>query len=117
MEREIKYRLQKKREEKSEWVGEEKERREFTLTVLRVFELDSDWGVTSLHKMVDADGNIFVWYASNECLEQGKTFKLRGTVKRHDEYRGTKQTVLTRCVVLLGIVEPQEKGEEKDCES
>ena len=40
------------------------------------------------------------WFASSEALEEGRRYRLRGTVKRHEEYRGKPRTVLTRCTVL-----------------
>ena len=47
-----------------------------------------------------AGKDTLVWKTGswNE-LEKGKAYRVRGTVKEHNEYKGDKQTVLTRCKV------------------
>ena len=47
-------------------------------------------------KFTDQKGNILIWYASNNVLEAGHTYQGTAFVKKHDEYQGTKQTVITR---------------------
>src|ERR1019366_1671388 len=59
--------------------------------------LTSDYGSTTLHIMSDKEGNVFKWNSSNAVLEKGKEYTLRGNVKRHEEYKGVKQTTLTHC--------------------
>ena len=48
--------------------------------------------------MADADGRDLVWYASNppELSEGDRVVIARATVKKHDMYRGRRQTVITR---------------------
>lgn len=47
-----------------------------------------------------ADGNVLVWKTTGYIdAENGSAVTLTGTVKEHSEYKGTKQTVLTRCKV------------------
>lgn len=57
-------------------------------------------GVTYLHSFKDEDGNVFTWKTGN-CFEAdyGDKVVLKGTVKEHNEYKGIKQTVMTRCKV------------------
>lgn len=43
-------------------------------------------------------GNVFVWTTST-YLNTNKEYTVKGTVKEHAEFKGTKQTVLTRCRV------------------
>lgn len=85
----------------SEWVGEVGERIE------KVFHFDKlVWrgagvaGKTSyMWLMSDEDGNAYKW--STSCYyEEGDVVKLRATVKDHSEYKGTKQTVVTRCTAV-----------------
>jgi hypothetical protein len=83
----------------SNHVGTIGKRQDFTLTVKLVLDRASDFGVTHIHKMVDEAGNEYTWFASSECLEQGQTYTLKATVKAHDEYKGTKQTIITRAKV------------------
>lgn len=55
---------------------------------------------TFLYNFVDADGNVLVWKTS-KCLNinNGDKVNIKGTIKEHSEYKGTKQTVLTRCAI------------------
>lgn len=52
----------------------------------------------TVYKFRDAGGNLLVWHtkAAREIAE-GDAVTLTGTVKKHEEYKGEKQTVLTRC--------------------
>ena len=84
----------------NEWVGEPKQRLVWTLTVESVKTIPSYYsytGATYLHKMNDAEGHAFVWFASNFQADPGDVLTGKGTIKEHGEYRGVKQTVLTRC--------------------
>jgi hypothetical protein len=40
---------------------------------------------------------MLTWFASKGVLQEGDTVLLTGTVKKHDEYNGQKQTIMTRC--------------------
>lgn len=82
----------------SEYVGEIKKRIEFEAEVTGVYGTEGFYGHTDIVKCKDADGNQFTWFASDYTnLERGDRMTIKGTVKKHDEYRGIKQTVLTRC--------------------
>lgn len=71
------------------------------LTVMSARGMDSQWGTTILYKMRDAGGNVFTWFSSGGAgLETGKTIKLDATVKAHGEYKGVRETVLTRAKEL-----------------
>jgi hypothetical protein len=59
---------------------------------------ETDWGITRVYKIVDENGNVFTWKTSSFIAEdEVKTIK--GTVKEHKEFRGIKQTEITRCKV------------------
>ena len=95
-EREIALARQKKQNAASEHVGEVGGKRlSLKLTVERVIPKDGQYGMTFITKLADEDGNLFTWFGSYE-LEQGATYEGMWGVKKHDEYQGTKQTVLTR---------------------
>lgn len=108
-------------------VTEEKESRhygnigdkvELELTVKASYAYETHFtysGETSyIHTMTDEDGNVFVWKTSKglytevytdhgtrfNIKEKGDKLTIKGTIKAHDEYKGTKQTVLTRCKVV-----------------
>lgn len=84
----------------SQHVGREKEiLRDMALTVAGIVTLpDKGFGISYLVRMVDTAGNVFVWKSSNETdLSHQDRIVLKGTVKAHKEYEGTKQTWLSRC--------------------
>lgn len=81
----------------SEYVGEIGDRIEETLTVTKAVTLESYYGTSIMHIMEDAVGNVFVWITKAKSYPEGKVVTLRGTIKDHKEYKGTKQTILTRC--------------------
>ncbi len=86
--------------ENSVHVGEVGKRMEFTVTVVAEHMIEGNYGVTHIYKMVDDRGNCLTWFSSTGGLDVGETTTLKGTIKAHDEFRGTKQTVITRCKVL-----------------
>lgn len=60
------------------------------------------YGVVTMyvHTFKDADGNVFTWKTQNTIgFEYGMCVNLAGTVKEHTEYKGERQTALTRCKV------------------
>ena len=54
---------------------------------------------TYLYKIVDQAGNVYTWKTSNFLDEDNLPQMITGTVKEHSEFRGVKQTVLTRCKI------------------
>ena len=109
--RELAKQEERKLRKPSEYVGEIKERREFNLEILLIRSFEGDYGLVEFFLMKDADENLFTWFASGSRkadvvdgkiveMEQGHIYKLVGTIKRHEEYKGNKQTNLTRCKVL-----------------
>ena len=83
----------------SQYVGTVGDRAIFYLTVKKVLNFENYYGYSSMHIMEDADGNEFVWTTSARTLEEGVTYKVRGTIKQHKIYKNNKQTVLSRCTV------------------
>lgn len=67
----------------------------------RVISLpDRGYGPKKLYRWRDQQGNVLTWITSVMLqLTVGQQYNLKGTVKRHQEYNGEKQTVLTRCRV------------------
>lgn len=96
----------KKRETRkpSAWVGVVGQRQVFpNLTVTGHREFDGSFGVTTLINLMDSSGNVIKWWASGArpmWCEQGATVSLKGTVKKHDEYQGEQQTVITRAAAV-----------------
>ncbi len=84
----------------SRYFGTVGKREVYTVTVLNVIFRESDFGVTKIHKLITKDGNLATWFASSEALEQGKTYEVKATVKKHEEFQGVQQTVVTRVAVV-----------------
>ncbi|MDD3020908.1 MAG: hypothetical protein PHX61_08030 [Alphaproteobacteria bacterium] len=57
---------------------------------------ETEWGVTRIYKFIDEAGNVFIW-KTGTFIENEEINILVGTVKEHSEFKGIKQTVLTRC--------------------
>jgi hypothetical protein len=97
----------------SEYVGEVKDRFEFEAEVLGVYGTEGFYGHTDIVKLKDVDGNLFTWFASDYTdLERGDRITIKGTVKKHEEYRGVKQTILTRCAYTkFEVVSPDDAAQ------
>lgn len=97
----------------SEWIGKEKERINITVSTFSCLtSWENDYGYTYIYRITDDKNNVYTWKTSN-CLGENSVKSLTGTVKTHTEYRGIKQTELTRCRVEAKepILEPVEEVE------
>lgn len=81
----------------SEYQGEIGDKLELVLIVEKAIALDGFYGASTMHIMRDYDGNCYVWTTSARNWEPQTEHHIIGTVKDHKLYKGTKQTVLTRC--------------------
>ncbi len=82
----------------SDFVGSVGERLELTVVIKRAIRLENDYGVSTMHIMETADGNVFVWTTASKTWAEGETKTIRGTLKEHKVYRNVKQNILTRCM-------------------
>lgn len=96
----------------SNYVGIIGERQLFTVKLERVLEITTDYGVSYLHFFTDADGNEIKWFGSNRLyrwpgmhqadkVQEGDCVVVKATVKKHEEYKGRKQTVVNRAEVYV----------------
>ena len=103
---------------KVEYYGAVGDKFELTLTFDKSFGFEGAYGFTYIHLFHDDEGHQFKWSSSNgtykveydktadfggveHCeFEVGHKYLMKGTVKAHNEYKGVKQTVITRCKVL-----------------
>ena len=101
-----------------EYYGAVGDKFELTLTFDKSFCFEGAYGFTYIHLFHDDEGHQFKWSSSNGTykveydktadfggieyceFEIGHKYLMRGTVKAHNEYKGVKQTVITRCKVL-----------------
>jgi len=93
--------------ETSRHVGEIGGRTEWRLTVLGYRQLEGVYGTRHFYRFVDGAGNLLIWWGSRDlsrpagdgteiCPRLGDEVLVRATVKKHDEYNGTAQTILSR---------------------
>lgn len=94
-EREIARRERAKEDAKSEWVGSVGDRVRMTTHVLSVYEKAGDYGTTFITKMKDDAGNVVKWFGSYD-LGRDSVVEATWTVKGHEEFKGTKETVVNR---------------------
>lgn len=85
----------------SEYVGKSGDKIDVALKsgVLQA-TIPNEFGTTYLYKFTTEAGNQLIWYASRfqgEEHELMKAKRLTGTVKKHSEFNGVKQTIVTRC--------------------
>jgi hypothetical protein len=101
MEREI-QRKQESEDLVNDWNGEIGDKLELTVTLKSIRFLDSEWGVTDLYTFVGDDGRAYKWFSSRTIFTEVSedSMRIKGTVKKHDEYKGHKATVLTRVKVI-----------------
>jgi len=98
MEREMAAKYE--RDHPSEYFGTVGKREIFTLTVIGMKDIESDFGSTTLYMFRDLAGNRAKWFCScGTSLGVDVTYTVKATVKAHDEYRGSRQTLLSRLVV------------------
>jgi hypothetical protein len=99
--RELAKREEHLKDEISQHFGTVGKREVFNLTLVKIFATVGMFGPTTIYKFKDIAGNIATWFstANIDRLEIGKTYAVKGTVKKHGEFRGVKQTVLNRCII------------------
>lgn len=103
LEKQAEIKAQKEVDAKSEHQGKVGDRIEVTVADIRIVTgWSTQFGYTYIYKITDDKGNIYTWktqkYFNEDKYDSIKTIK--GTVKEHNEFRGIKQTELTRCKVL-----------------
>jgi uncharacterized membrane protein (UPF0127 family) len=80
-------------------VGTIGKRETFDVILDFVTGYETQYGYTTVLKFRTVEGATIVWKASNTDVDRsdvGKSYKLTGTVKSHDDYKGQKQTMVTR---------------------
>ena len=72
--------------------------------IKNVFVSQGYYGTTWIHKMLDSDNHSLVWFSSSanlsEIADPDQPITIKATVKKFDEYKDIKQTVLTRVSVV-----------------
>lgn len=100
--KEMEYQERKKKTQtqfaQSKYVGEVGDRLyDLYVDVISVRQIPGYMGgITNVHRMLDNEGNLYVWFATSQALESGEDYVIAGTVKAHKEFQGIKETILTR---------------------
>ena len=100
--REMSKREAKQQETKpSEWFGTVGDKVRVVDAKLRLLtSWDSQFGYTYMYKITAEDGTVFTWKTGkwlSNTDELPEKISLKGSIKAHNEFRGVKQTELTRC--------------------
>ena len=99
-------RLNKAQRKLNEYVGEVKERLEFDVHITGISYIDGVYGTIKLHRMLDKEGHTLIWFANTSTeMHEGGKYKIKGTVKKHDEYKDWKQTSLSRVKMIEELEE------------
>lgn len=81
----------------SEYQGEIGDKLELVLTVEKAIAFDGYYGPQTCHTMRDSLGNCYVWITAAKSWDVGTEHHIVGIVKDHKQYKGARQTILTRC--------------------
>jgi hypothetical protein len=65
--------------------------------------IEGQWGTTTLVSFEDKPGNLIKWFASVDLddINTGDVVDIKATVKKHDEYQGVKQTMVSRAKITI----------------
>jgi hypothetical protein len=85
------------KEDGKDFVGEIKKRYNFKVVVFNVSYVEGYYGLKTIVKMKTEDGNILTWFATNNpTVEVGKDYNIAATIKNHNVFNGSKETIVTR---------------------
>lgn len=86
----------------SQFIGEAGQKLEIKAKYIGSPFFESVYGRTYIHQFKDENGNKIVWKSGTKpevLSEENQMVILKGTVKEHSEYKGEKQTTMTRCKI------------------
>lgn len=84
-------------EKKSEYLGQVGEKIRFTTSKIEcIWSGENQFGISYLYKMTDTSGNIIMW-STDKGLDLDDNFNVSCSIKKLEDYKGVKQTWVTRC--------------------
>ena len=98
----IQYKEEQANKPESNYVGKVGEKiQEQIKDAICLSSWDNGFGLVYLYKITTVLGNILIWKTSSFILDmiQNGASSITGTVKEYQEYKGVKQTVVTRCKI------------------
>ncbi len=81
---------------KSEYIGTVGEKITVEATALKTFWCEGTFGTMYINNFITDKGERIVCYNSKELSDEGKRYRITATVKKHQLYKETKQTVILR---------------------
>lgn len=84
----------------SEYIGNIGEKITALVEIVFTTGYDTKFGWTNIYKMKDEHGNVIVWKSGSRLPELFSKGIIKATVKEHSEYKGEKQTTVTRLVIV-----------------
>lgn len=84
-------------EKQSEYLGQVGEKITFTTAKIEcIWAGENQFGISYLYKITDTEGNIVMW-STDKGLELDNNFNISCSIKKLEDYKGVKQTWVTRC--------------------
>ena len=80
----------------SSHVGQIDDRIDFDCTLEFTHSYVTYYGEGVLNSMKDANGNVITYFGSRSLGEKGDKITFSAKIKKHDEYKGIKQTIIQR---------------------
>ena len=80
------------------YIGTVGEKVNLEVTITHIHDYKSQWGAGSIFFMETLDGDRVNWFTSSspDGMEKNKIVRIVATIKKHEEYKNNKQTVVTR---------------------
>jgi hypothetical protein len=86
---------------RSQYIGTVGERLNLdNVEIYSIKQIESQWGLARYIHMRHGDNDIFWRTGVGSDFKEGLIVSIRATIKAHNEYRGCKETVLTRCKLI-----------------
>jgi hypothetical protein len=117
--KEVSRRSQNSDLEKSQHFGLDCKRLDVYATLHKATNTEGFYGTTYILKFVTREGNVMTWFSSTSPgalkLEIGKEVRMSVTPKGHKEFKGIKETQVSRCTVYSeeGRIEAEAKEAKK----
>lgn len=99
-----KKQIQIEKAKNSEYIGNEGDKETLEVTVERINTFESQYGI-GVQVIMNNNGNKVIWFTNPMSFDkthmvENKSYKIAATIKKHEEYRETKQTLVTRVKVM-----------------
>jgi len=93
-----KYNASFKDKLQSNYYGNVNEKYDLELTIKSVKEIETQFGYTFKHELIDTNKNLFVYFSSSKNLlelnNNNNVIKINAKIKSHNEYNNIKSTVI-----------------------